>query len=221
MLKRCLSILIMICFCQTLKAEMVYVTDVFEVPLRTGMTNAYRIKALLKSGTSLDLLETDSESGYSRVITKKGTEGWILTHNLIKDPVARKRIPAMDQKMQKFLQQKNNAETAAGELKEANASLQSDNQALNELNNKLADELAYIQQVSGSSIKINQRNKELTEENQQLQNQLDLLSAENSRIKGDTSNDFFLYGAGTIILGIILGLVISSLRPKRKDPGWV
>lgn len=221
MLKHYLPVLIMIGLCSSAQAETVYVTDTCEASLRSGKTKAYRIMASLKSGTPLDLLLTDTESGYSQVMTRKGTEGWILTRHLIKTPVANDRIGAIEQKMQQCLQQKSSLQTTDVELSNANTRLQNDNQALNELNNKLADELAYIQQVSGNSLNLNQRNKELIEENQQLKNQADLLLAELSRIKNDAKNDFFLYGAGTITLGIILGLVIPSLRPKRKDPGWV
>ncbi len=221
MLKRCLTVLIMIGLCSAAQAQTVYVTDTCEAPLRSGKTNAYRIMASLKSGTPLDLLLTDTESGYSQVMTRKDTQGWILTRHLIKTPVAKDRLGVIEQKMQQCSQQNSSLQTADAELREATTRLQNDNQALNELNNKLADELAYIQQVSGNSLNLNQRNKELIEENQQLKNRTDLLLSELSRIKNDVTNDFFLYGAGTIMLGIILGLFIPSLRPKRKDPGWV
>ncbi len=221
MLKHCLPFLITIIFCQPLMAETVYITDTFEAPLRSGATTAYRIKALLKSGTSLNLLETDIESGYSKVITKKGTEGWILTSNLIDTPIARNKITAIEKKITTLLQQRINNKATIAELKTAGTDLQNDNQALNKSNNKLTDELTHIKNISSHSININQRNKTLTETNQHLQNQLDLLSAENARLKTNTNNDFFLYGAGTITIGLLIGLLIPALRPKRKDPGWV
>lgn len=205
----------------TLRAETLYITDSFRVPLRTGNTNAYRIIAELKTGTAIELLETDTESGYSKVRTKRGTEGWVLTRYLISQPVAKIRLEAAEKKLKELSDQKIMLKGSQSELEQTAEKLQEDNQALKTFNTKLSDELNYIKQVSGNTVAINQRNQELIEENQQLQNQIELLTAETDRLKDDTNKEFFLYGAGAILLGIFLGLTIPSIRRKRKDPGWV
>lgn len=205
----------------TLQAETLYITDSFRVPMRTGSTNAYRIKAELKTGTAVELLESDADSGYSKVKTSRGTEGWVLTRYLISQPIARARLANAEKKLQQLSEQKQQLTSDQSELQKTADSMLQDNQTLQEINGKLVDELTYIKQISGNTVAINQRNQELVEENQQLQNQIELLTAQNDRLKEDTKQDFFLYGAGTVILGIILGLTIPSIRRKRKDPGWV
>ena len=57
--------------------EPVWVSDQFEIMLRTGPSTNNAIELMVSSGTELEFLEEDVESGYSRVMTSGGTEGWI------------------------------------------------------------------------------------------------------------------------------------------------
>lgn len=220
-MKKFVLLIVSLAFYANLQAETRYVTDEFRAPLRTGQTNAYRIKAELKSGTAVELLQSNAETGYSQIKTSRGTEGWILTRYLVDQPIAQHRLASAQRKLSKAVEQNQELVTAQQELQQATGDLHKDNQSLQEINNKLVDELTYIKQISGNAVTINQRNQQLIEENQQLQNEVELLTAENDRLKDDSNQDFFLYGAGTILLGVILGLTIPSIRPKRKDPGWV
>ena len=76
-------------------AESVWVSDQFEIMLRTGPSTSNAIQRMLGSGTELESLETDAESGYSRVTTSGGTEGWVLTRYLMGEPPAREQLFAL------------------------------------------------------------------------------------------------------------------------------
>lgn len=204
-----------------LVAKTMYITDSFEAPLRTGQTNAYRIRANLKSGTALELLEVNEDSGYSKVVTKHGTEGWILTRYLVNTPIAKTRLAQTQNYLANL--KKKNSELATGQssAQKSVTELSHQNKSLESTNSKLEKELEYVKQVSGNAISINQRNRQLIEENQQLKNNIDLLSSDNDRLKDDAKSQYFMMGAGAILLGLILGLVLPSLKPKRKDTGWI
>lgn len=204
-----------------LLAKTAYITDTFNAPLRTGQTNAYRIRLNLVSGTPLNVIEVNPETGYSKVTTKAGTEGWVLSRYLVDTPVAKtlldqaqKQLAALQKKNKELTSGQSSASQTASELSDLNKSLQ-------DANSKLEEELNYIKDVSGNAISINQRNQQLIEENQQLKNEKDLLSSDNERLKDDARSQYFMMGAGAILLGLILGLILPSLKPKRKDSGWV
>jgi len=203
------------------QAATFYVTDEFRVPLRTGQTNAYRIRAELTSGTSVELLKSNRGTGYSKVRTKKGTEGWILTRYLINQPVARFKLATAEKKIDQLVQQREDLLAGQTDWQATAETTQQDNAALHEVNNKLVEELEYIKEVSGNTVQINQLNQQLIEKNQQLNNQLELLSAENDRLEGDSTHDFFMLGAGAILLGVVVGLVAPSFRLRRKDSDWI
>ena len=204
-----------------------YVTDEFRAPLHSGpgpspeAINPYKIRANIPSGTPLRLLETDSQKGYSKVVTARGTEGWMLSRYLIQQPIARDRLADFRRQVEEMGEDKEQWLQSQMQLQQAVQGLEQDNTKLTEINAKLVEELDYVKEVSGNTLQINQRNQGLIEETQKLQTDLDLLQAENRRLEDDSNQDFFMLGAGAVILGLIFGLVLPSLRPKRKDPGWV
>ena len=64
----------------TVEAETNYVSDNLSVPLRSGPSNAHRILHRgLPSGTALEVLGRDEESGFTQIRTNNGTEGWLPT----------------------------------------------------------------------------------------------------------------------------------------------
>ncbi|MEQ9563603.1 MAG: TIGR04211 family SH3 domain-containing protein, partial [Woeseiaceae bacterium] len=72
--------------------EPAWISDQFEVMLRTGPSTGNAIQLMLNSGARLEVLERDAESGYSRVRTSGGTEGWVLTRYLMGEPAAREQL---------------------------------------------------------------------------------------------------------------------------------
>ena len=76
-------------------AETAWVSDQFEITLRSGPSTSNAIERMLNSGTRLEILETDPESGYSRVRTSGGTEGYVLTRYLMNEPAAREQLASL------------------------------------------------------------------------------------------------------------------------------
>jgi SH3 domain protein len=202
-------------------AKTMYITDSFEAPLRTGQTSGYRILAYPKSGSALEVLEVNDETGYTKVRTRKGTEGWVQTHFLINTPIAKHRLLQVQKQLDNL---KNKNKLLSSDQSTANktaSELSDQNKTLQNSNAELERELNYVKEVSGNSVQINERNQQLVEEHQQLKNEFDLLNSDNERLKDNANSQYFLMGAGAILLGIILGLLLPSLKPKRKDSGWV
>ena len=69
-------------------AESRYVSDTLEITMRSGKGTSYGITRMLRSGTRLEVLEIDKKSGYTKVRTKSGKEGWVLSRFLMKTPAA-------------------------------------------------------------------------------------------------------------------------------------
>ena len=75
---------------QSLAADTVYVRDTIYVPLRGGQSTEHRILHRgLRSGTALERLQTNDESGYTLVKSEGGVEGWIQSQYLVEVPIAR------------------------------------------------------------------------------------------------------------------------------------
>ena len=82
-------------------------------------------------------------------------------------------------------------------------------------------EMKRLADISAEPLAIERRNQQLVEENEQLKNQLQVLQVENHQLAKDTSLRWYLFGGGTIVLGILLGLFLPMLKVRKKESAWV
>ncbi len=88
---------------QTLAAvgDVNYISDVLNVPLRSGPSTAHRILHRgLPSGTQLTILATDEEASFTQVRTNGGMEGWVRSQYLIGEPIARVKLATAEKRLQ-------------------------------------------------------------------------------------------------------------------------
>lgn len=76
-----------------------WITDQLEVDMRRGQSNRHAITRMVPSGTAVELLQADAASGYSRIRTPSGAEGWVLSRFLASQPPARVRASELEQKL--------------------------------------------------------------------------------------------------------------------------
>lgn len=219
--KKWLMALLVLLMAGQVAAQMRYITDVNYVPMRTGPGNEYRILHRgLRTGTALVLLEEDAGNGFSRV--KNGEqEGFVPTQYLMDKPPAFRQLPAAleqarkaevdNQKLEQMLDQRE------GQLRDATLELTK----AEERWQQQQIEMKRLADISAEPLAIERRNQQLVEENEQLKNQLQVLEVENRQLAKDTSLRWYLFGGGTIVLGILLGLFLPMLKVRKKDSAWV
>src|SRR5690606_2335789 len=95
--------------------------------------------------------------------------------------------------------------------------LETQNAQLTQSNEQLQEELLRIKRISENAINLDRRNRELREENQQLKSEVELLTADNMRLKSNADTEKMLTGAGLIGIGILIALVLPLLKPKKKS----
>ena len=76
-----------------------YINDSVRAPMRTGPTNAYRIKRFLKTGDRLAVIGESDDGTYKEVRTSGGTTGWVPSMHLTGTPVASIRLDAAEKKL--------------------------------------------------------------------------------------------------------------------------
>jgi SH3 domain protein len=193
-------------FCVSGFAATMYVSDQFTVPLRRGPSNSYKIlHAGLPSGTALEVLGQDSAAGFTQVRTANGTEGWIETHYLSAQPIARDQLTAANRRLESL-------ETQLKGLR------QSDSRAndLGKQTEKLQAELAEVRRVSATALANYEENKQLKASNEALQKQVTQLSERVHQLERNVTLRWMLAGGGLVLLGLLIGALIKS-RPKRSS----
>ncbi|KAA1174869.1 TIGR04211 family SH3 domain-containing protein [Marinobacter salinexigens] len=202
------------------QAKTVWVDDMLYLPVRSGAGTQYRIiENALPSGTPLELLET-SDSGYTRVRTPKGNEGWVASQYVSETPVAADQLARANRQLEQAREELSQAKEQLAQVTSERNSLESSETALSSRSQDLQQELQRIKNIAADSINLERRNRELLEENQKIRNDLEVLTAENERLEASKESDFMLLGAGLVLGGVLLALIIPMLKPTRKTDNW-
>ena len=196
-----------------------YVTDSLKLEARQGPSLNHKIIQMLPSGTRVTVLGEDEQTGYSHIAVDDGTEMWILTRFLMDEPAARDQLAGALEKFNRereisrdLASQLETLGQTAGEIEKSRSELATDKKVLQ-------TELAQIKQAAADTLAIKERNKSLSKRIEALSADLDAANHRNRALKERTERDWFLAGAGVLLGGMILGLVIPKIRWKRRR-GW-
>ena len=198
-------------------AESRYVSDTLEITMRSGKGTSFGITRMLRSGTRLEVLDEDKKTGYTKVRTKSGKEGWVLTRFLMKTPAARDRLANAEDKLAKLELENRKLEADLTSLKDEKAKLSKNLGNLDSESRKVNQELAEIKRTASSALAIDSENKELKSRVVSLERQLQTMQQENEGLKDRTARDWFMVGAAVVLLGIIVGLIIPRIRWRKKS----
>ena len=196
-----------------------YVTDSLRLEARQGPSTNHRISHMLSSGARVTVLEDDTETGYSRVTLDDGSEVWILTRFLMDEPAARARLA---QAQENLTEEHENARDLASQLETLGRTadeIEQSRSALATDKKLLQTELAQIKQAAANTLAIQERNQSLDKQLEVVSTDLDAAKQRNRALKERSERDWFIAGAGVLLGGIIIGLVIPKIRWKRRR-GW-
>jgi SH3 domain protein len=197
------------------RAETVYVSDELTVPLRTGTSNSHRILRVLRAGTPLDVQERDDGSGFVRVTTRDGLEGWIPEQYLVATPIARDRLEAATREVQRLTGTINDLRAQLGELRTERGQAQETSDTLGTELARLQAELADIRRMSAGAIETEASNRELRDLNARLRAELDDLLDERDRLLDNAQQRWLMIGGALVLLGLLLGAILKA-RPRRS-----
>ena len=198
------AIAALLAFATVAQAETGYIVDQAKMPMRSGEGTGFKITKMLPSGLAVEVLG-QSKSGYSRIRTQDGKEGWILSRYLMKTPAARDRLQAFEKELSQLAQMKQETEAAGIE----NLRLQGENK-------KLQDEIQYIRTTAANAVEVAEQNRALREEAAAAKQALFELEQQTVDIRSGAQQRWFLMGGGAIVAGIVLGLLLPFMGARRK-----
>jgi len=218
--KKILILLLLLCAAANLQAESRYVTDQFKVTLRSGESSSHKIIRMLPSGYQLELISSNAENGYSKVKTRDGTTGYILTRQLMKIPSARDRLVAAEAKLAELQEAPELLSAKLSKLQDAYKALESEHKKLQREREALDDELQAIKRTAANAVRISNERNELRKQVATLTREAEELKQTNRELGNDSAQRWFLIGGGVVVGGIILGLILPSLRVRKRKSSW-
>lgn len=200
-------------------AQTKYITDDFEVMLRTGPSIENKIIRALRSGTRIEVLGIDSANGHSQVQTSRGQIGYLLTRYLSEKPSDRNRVSILEGQLAELRSEPEQIRTLLAESLEQNQSLIEQNVLLTNSSQTAKSELLKIKEISADEIKLSSKNQELESELQHLLLQLDDTRIQNEALKDNSERVRNLVGVGILLIGLFLGWVLSKAGSRRNSWG--
>ncbi len=220
MKKAVLLLALLLSLSPLVQAETKYVTDRFKITMRSGEGTKHKIIRMLSSGSPVEVLENNPSTGYSRVRTKGGTEGYVLTRQLMSHPSAREQVASLQARLQELQATPNQLSARLAKLQEEHEKLQTENATLKSAKAQLEKKLESIQRTASNAVRISNERNELRKNVAALTREVEDLKQENRDLSNQTAQNWFLIGAGVIIAGIVLGLFLPHLRFRRRKSSW-
>ena len=138
-------------------AETLYVSDTLEITMRSGKGTNFGITRMLRSGTPVEVLDTDKKSGYTQVRTKSGKEGWVLSRFLMNGQAARDRLATAEKNLAELELENRKLTTAMSALTEEKSGLEKNLQELEGQSRGVSQELSEIRRTASSALAIDSR----------------------------------------------------------------
>jgi SH3 domain protein len=213
-----LSLITLVLLAAAADGQTRYVSDSLVVPLRSGPSTRNAILRWLSAGKQVQVLEQIEEPEYSRVrVLDEGTEGWLETQYLVAEPIARDKLEAAQRALE-------TARARVGELEEQVAvlteELSATREALDEAQSANLDansELAEIRGASANVLAIRDENETLQQRLVQSEREIASLRLENAELSSRERQNWFVIGAAVLLGGIVMGLILPSLRRRRRS----
>ena len=200
-------------------AQTRYVTDDFEIMLRTGPSIQNKIIRTLHSGDRLEILRDDAGNGHSQVQTSSGEIGYTITRFLTNTRSARSRVARMEKQLSELRSEPGKLQTLLASSQDENRELIEQNLNLTNRFTTVSDELDRIKKAAGNAINLAAQNERLETEVQQLLLQLDDIRIQNETLKDQSDRMDRLITVGILLLGLFLGWILS-ISGRRRRNSW-
>jgi len=198
-------------------AKTLYIHDELRVDMRTGPSTEYRIIDFLRSGTKLDVMKEND--GWVQV-QANGKEGWIQTQYTSDQPIARDQLATALKQIEGLKSENSALKSQLSNTRSELGGLKSDHDKMSNSTEKLQQELDRIQKVSRNAISTEAAYRQLQEEAELLKVDIEKLKVENIRLSEDNLKEGIQWGAGAVLLGVILAWLISKSSAKKRRSEW-
>ncbi|WP_087018892.1 TIGR04211 family SH3 domain-containing protein [Thaumasiovibrio subtropicus] len=181
-------------------AQTKYISDDLFTYMHSGPGTQYRILGSVNAGAKVTQLE--ASSGYIKIKDSRGREGWIKNDFITNTPGLKERLPALEKEL---TETKAKLATAEQDADQRNASLVS---SLKDREDKISD--------------LEERNQMLSERLNAAETEVGTLSKKLDTQHNDLLMRWFMRGGMVAGGGLLLGLLLPHLIPrKKKSPsGW-
>ena len=175
-----------------------YITENLSTYMRKGAGDQYKISGSIQAGEKITLL--DRKDRFVLIRDSRNREGWVLASEISQTASPKELIPQLQQQVQDL----------SGRL--------------SRIDNDWQQRTIEMQRRSNVAEK---QTSDLLAENAQLKREIEVLKNKNRSLETMKDSEkraiaiqYFIYGGVVLIAGLILGLLMPYILPRRKRNGW-
>lgn len=176
-----------------------YITENLSTYMRKGAGDQYKISGAIQAGEKVTVL--DRKDRFVLIRDSKNREGWVLASEISQTASPKDLIPQLQQQVQDL------------------------SAKLGKIDSDWQQRTVEMQRRSQQS---EQQSSELLDQNAQLKRELEVLKNKNRDLetmhdseKREIVIQWFIYGGSVLAAGLVLGLLIPFILPRRRrNNGW-
>lgn len=180
-------------------AQNQYITENLSTYLRKGPGDQFKLAGTITAGEQVTVL--DRKERYTLIRDSKNREGWILTSEVTSTPSAKLLTPQLQQQVQELSAKLSNIDK---------------------------DWQQRTMEMQRRAQQADRQSSELLEQNALLKRELEIIKNKNRDLEAlqnaetrEIMIQYFIYGGSVLGLGLLLGLLIPVLLPRRRQSnGW-
>ena len=204
---------------QTCWAVTAYVTDSFEITLRTGPSLQNKVISMPISGQAMEILESQDNWSHVRYNKRgqKTIDGWVLSRYLMnrqpwklqtiklksENTKIKERLAIIEKKLK---QTSSRERDYSKRLQENSISLK---KAQNDYNS--------LKQGSSRYLKLKEEYETANASLETIRKTAQTMTRENDILKSSQKSKWFATGATVLLVGLIIGLVLGKQQKKKKS----
>jgi SH3 domain protein len=200
-------------------ATRAYVTDSFEITLRTGPSSQNKVIAMPASGEAVEILNSQDDWSNVRLLGRErgAVEGWVLSRYLIERlpwEMQARTLKAESTRIKEKLEQ---LESEQGQATHREQELTNELKKNVDALKKLKNEYNSLKRGAADYLKLKRDYDLATTKLESTQKTAQSLTKENERLRYSQRNKWFATGALVLLVGLIVGLVLGRKEKKRKS----
>ena len=200
-------------------AKRAYVTDSFQITLRSGPSTDNKVIMMPSSGQAMEVLEEQEGWSHVRLLTDGDSpkEGWVLNRYLIFRQPWEMQTQYLRQKndelTEKYNEMKKQLDEALNEKRGLTGSLEQNTEAFQ----RLQKQYDALKQGAEGFLKLRSSYEAAKKSLTTVTNEIQKLEQENEELRSSQINRWFATGALVLLCGLLIGLLVGRQQKKRRS----
>lgn len=207
-------------------AQTLWVKPSSEITMRRGQGTDFKIVAVIKDGTRIELIEEQDD--WAQIRLESGKEGWVLRRFLSDMPPLGQQVDLLEGEKQVLTQTnqdlKQRFDDLTAEKDQIEQELTSQRTHIEEQfracvadRDSINNQYTALQEDTADVIKTKKDLSDARAKIDSLDKELSRYKQENARLSKNDTLKWFLAGGGVLLLGWLIGLISRGSKKKRPS----